>query len=194
MRTSSRTTASGEMLRVTFNSDFFKDAAVRNARIKSPVEVVAGSLRLSGGYEWPTQDVYDANASCGFMGQSLLAPPSVEGWQGGEDWVSTGSMMQRVNYASKVIGDTARPGIQKIVGRLSPLVAEGNALRLLDGCLEHLGYLEIDDGTRREFVDFANQQIEEVSRLSGSDKTRAIEQTVISVLQLAVSTREFQLA
>ena len=33
-----------DMLRVLFNSDFFKNA--RFARVKSPVEVVAGTMRL----------------------------------------------------------------------------------------------------------------------------------------------------
>lgn len=183
-----------EMLRVTFNSDFFKAEASRNARIKSPVEVVVGSLRLSGGYDWPTRDVYDANASCGFMGQGLLAPPSVEGWQGGEEWVSTGSMMQRVNYASKVIGDVSRPGVQQIVDELSEVVIDGQAEVLIDQCLEHLGYLELGEGTKGELVEFVENQINEVNSLSGKEKSIAAAQTVVSILQLAVATREFQLA
>ena len=39
------------VLRVLFNSDFFKNA--RFAKIKSPVEVVVGTLRMVGDYEFP---------------------------------------------------------------------------------------------------------------------------------------------
>ena len=184
----------GEMLRATFNSDFFKAEAIRNARIKSPVEVVVGSLRLSGGYDWPTMDVYDASASCGFMGQGLLAPPSVEGWQGGEEWVSTGAMMQRVNYASKIMGDPSRSGVRKIIDEVARTCVERDAEVLVDECLWHLGYVELEDETRREIVDFARAQISELPSGGGKGSETAIEKAVIAVLQLAVATREFQLA
>ena len=176
-----------EMLRTAFNSDFFKSEAAQNARIKSPVEVVVGSLRLSGGYDWPTMDVYDANASCNYMGQSLLAPPSVEGWQGGDEWVSTGSMMQRVNYASKVLGNVARPGVRRIVEAIREAVSSADAGQLVDACLEHLGYLELEDDTRNEIVAFARDQI-------GAAGEHSVDTVVLSILQLAVATREYQLA
>lgn len=184
----------GEMLRVTFNSDFFKAETTRNARIKSPVEVVVGSLRLSGGYKWPTMDVYDANASCGFMGQGLQAPASVEGWQGGEEWVSTGTMMQRVNYASKVIGDPSRPGVRKIIEAVCNNEIGHEAEELVDDCLQHLGYLEIRPETRREIVEFARAQVSQMPQGTGKLRDEAVEHAVIAVLQLIVATREFQLA
>ena len=44
-------------LRVLFNSDFFKNA--RFARLKSPAEVVVGTLRLVGGAEFPAPGIGD---------------------------------------------------------------------------------------------------------------------------------------
>ncbi|MDA0232739.1 MAG: DUF1800 domain-containing protein [Chloroflexi bacterium] len=184
----------GEMLRATFNSGFFKSEATRNARIKSPVEVVVGSLRLSGGYEWPTMDVYDASASCGYMGQGLLAPPSVEGWQGGEEWVSTGAMMQRVNYASRIIGDPSRPGVREIIDAVCRSGASRDAETLVDECLRHLGYLELGVETQREIVEFARGQVAQLPQGGVKQRDEAVERAVIAVLQLAVATREFQLA
>ena len=125
------------------------------------------------------------------MGQALLAPPSVEGWQGAEEWVNTGSMMQRVNYAAKVLGDVSRPGVRRIV-ELASSVSDPEAL--VDACMEHLGYLQLDAETRQEIVDFAHGQLAESESLSESDRRSAMEQSVIAVLQLAVATREFQLA
>lgn len=184
----------GEMLRTTFNSRFFKDEAARNARIKSPVELVVGSLRLSGGYDWPTMDVYDATAACGYMGQGLLNPPSVEGWQGGEDWVSTGAMMQRVNYASKVLGNAARPRIKKIIEAIAGDESGADAETLVDECLRHIGYLELKAGTRQEIVDFAREQAGQIPSANGKARNEAVARSVTAVLQLAVATREFQLA
>lgn len=184
----------GEMLRATFNSGFFKSEATRNARIKSPVEVVVGSLRLSGGYDRPTMDVYDASASCGYMGQGLLAPPSVEGWQGGEEWVSTGAMMQRVNYASRIIGDPSRPGVREIIDSVCRSGASQDAETLVDECLRHLGYLELGVETQREIVEFARGQVAQLPQGGVKQRDEAVERAVIAVLQLAVATREFQLA
>ena len=107
------------MLRALFLSDSFKSQSSRYARIKSPAELIAGTLRLAEAFEWPTNDVYSATAASGFMGQTLLAPPSVEGWMGANDWISTGSMVQRVNFASEIMGDLDRPGIRKIVDQVN---------------------------------------------------------------------------
>ena len=45
------------MLRVLFNSDSFKNA--RFAKVKSPAEVVCGTLRLVGDFTKPGPDIYD---------------------------------------------------------------------------------------------------------------------------------------
>ena len=65
----------GAMLRVLFKSDFFKES--RFARVKSPAELVAGTLRLSGGASKPQPAVMAAAGLSGLMGQALLHPPSV---------------------------------------------------------------------------------------------------------------------
>ena len=66
------------VLRVLFNSDFFKNAAL--AKVKSPVELVAGTARLGGSYNFPDVAETGLASDMTFMGQMLLDPPSVEGW------------------------------------------------------------------------------------------------------------------
>ena len=39
------------MLRILFNSDFFKDA--RFTKVKSPAELVAGTIKLAGTHRFP---------------------------------------------------------------------------------------------------------------------------------------------
>ena len=65
------------VLRALFNSDFFKGA--RFARVKSPAELVVGTLRLTGGFNRPTPRIMEAADVAGFMGQSLMNPLTVEG-------------------------------------------------------------------------------------------------------------------
>src|SRR5207249_12235316 len=79
------------VLRVLFNSSFFKNA--RFKRLKSPAEVVVGSLRLVGGYELPRPEYGDLSMQPAYMGQDLLNPPSVEGWHTGPEWINSGSLM-----------------------------------------------------------------------------------------------------
>ena len=170
------------MLRALFLSDSFKSQSSRYARIKSPAELIAGTLRLAEAFEWPTNDVYSATAASGFMGQTLLAPPRVEGWMGANDWISTGSMVQRVNFASEIMGDLDRPGIRKIVDQVKEESGTDDSPEtLIDACLPHLGWLDVSDETRSELVEFASR--------NSSDR----DQQVSSLLQLIVSTREYQL-
>ena len=65
------------MLRAMFNSDFFKDSMYR--KVKSPVEVVVGTLRLTGDLSGPDPRLAAMGQEPAYMGQSLHDPPSVEG-------------------------------------------------------------------------------------------------------------------
>ena len=74
------------MLRTLFTSDFFKDEGVRYEKVKSPAELVAGVLRLTGEFNRPRREIMDRSFQMNFMGQTLNNPPSVEGWHQGTEW------------------------------------------------------------------------------------------------------------
>ena len=175
------------VLRLLFNSDFFKDAAF--AKIKSPAEVVAGTLRLVGGAEFPAPGIGMMSRQTGYMGQDLLNPPSVEGWHTGTEWVNSGSLMRRVNFAADMLGDVSRPGVQSIINRLKDHgdLSPGG---FVDACLDLMGPLEVGQETRQEFVNHASDGgaliwgREEDSRTSTG--------RVSEMLQLIVSLREYQ--
>ena len=183
-----------EMLRATFNADFFKSEASRFARIKSPAEVVMGTLRLAGGLEIPSSDTYAAAGACGVMGQGLLSPPSVEGWQGGNEWINTGTYVQRINFVSRMLGDPSRPGVRAIVDRIARSAGDSELSpeELVDACLDVLGPLEILDSTRGSLVDYAGRY----GRLSFSGEQAALraEEAVVALIQVIVSTQEYQMA
>ncbi len=175
------------VLRVLFNSDFFKNA--RFTKIKSPTEVVVGTLRFVGGFEFPAPGIGNMARQPGYMGQDILNPPSVEGWHTGVEWINSGALMKRINYASGMLGEVDRPGIQSIIrnlqrhGDLSPD-------DFVDGCLDLIGPLEVSEETRQELVEHAADEgpLAWGSPEAGSAST----QRVGEMLKLIASVAEYQ--
>jgi len=75
-----------------------------NALVKSPVELMVGLLRQSGGEL--TQPVAAAVALAG-MGQNLFSPPNVRGWPGGEAWINTNTLLARKQFLERALGGTS---------------------------------------------------------------------------------------
>lgn len=176
-------------LRVLFNADFFKNA--RFARLKSPAEVVVGTLRFVGGAEFPAPGIGNLSRQPGYMGQDLLNPPSVEGWHTGAEWINSGSLMQRVNFTADLVGDVTRPGIQDLVARLQAQGARTPA-EVVDGCLDLMGPLEVTDRTREGLIGFTEDGGD--FSWESADQAGASTARVSELLQLIVATREYNFA
>jgi uncharacterized protein (DUF1800 family) len=177
------------VLRVLFNSDFFKNA--RFQHLKSPAEVVVGTLRLVGGYEIPRPGYGELSMQPSYMGQDLLNPPSVEGWHTGREWINSGSLMARINFVAELIGDPSLPGVRAIINRLKGKGAM-TPEQLVDGALDQLGPVEVSDETRQELLD----QAKEWGQISWDSESNAqiADKRVGEMLQLIVATREYQFA
>jgi hypothetical protein len=177
------------VLRVLFNSSFFKNA--RFQHLKSPAEVVVGSLRLVGGYELPRPGYGDLSMQPAYMGQDLLNPPSVEGWHTGPEWINSGSLMARINFVAGLVGDPSLPGVRAIIDRLK---TKGTLSpeQLVDGCLDLLGPVEVSAETRKELVAQAKEWGQTGWASETSSKTA--DKRVGEMLQLIVATREYQFA
>jgi Protein of unknown function (DUF1800) len=176
-------------LRVLFNADFFKNA--RFAHMKSPAEVVVGTLRLVGNYEIPRPGYGELSMQPAYMGQDLLNPPSVEGWHTGKEWINSGSLMARINFVAELVGDPSLPGVRAIINRLkakAPLSPE----QLVDGCLDVLGPYEVAAETRQELIDQAKEWGQ--LRWDSEANAKTADQRVGEMLQLIVATREYQFA
>jgi len=177
------------VLRVLFNSSFFKEARFKH--LKSPAEVVVGSLRFVGGYELPRPGYGDLSMQPAYMGQDLLNPPSVEGWHTGPEWINSGSLMARINFVAGLVGDPSLPGVRAIIDRLK---TKGTLSpeQLVDGCLDLLGPVEVSPETRKELV----AQAKEWGQTGWATETSAktADKRVGEMLQLIVATREYQFA
>ena len=174
------------MLRVLFNSDFFKNA--RFAKVKSPAEVVASTLRLTGDFTKPMPGLYPVSQEIRYMGQDLLNPPTVEGWHSGREWIDSGTLVERVNFCAGQMGDINSPGIRAIIDRLGSEGTTISAERLVDGCLEMIGGYELAEDTRTLMLAHADK--------GGSLQTGTEEfaERVGETLQLLVSTQEYLFA
>ncbi len=179
------------MLRVLFNSEFFKSADSWYAKVKSPAELIAGVLRLTGEFEKPRREILDRALQMFYMGQRLADPPSVEGWHQGTEWIDTGTLVERINFATQQMADGNKPGVEAMIGR----VAAGNGGTaapgdLLDRCLEQMGAISLSEETRSAILDFATKGDEARQDTSGvgDDEDRQVS----DMLQLVAASHEFQ--
>ena len=173
------------ILRVLFNSDFFKNA--RFQKVKSPTELVVSTVRLAKDLSFPEPRLIDVVMQSLYMGQELCNPPSVEGWHTGQEWIDSGTLVERVNFLSAQLGDANKPGVKEIAQRLSQRGKTLTPEEMVDGCVEQVGGVLLPSETRKTLVDFASQ--------NGSINTDTEELTnrTAAILRLIVATKEYEL-
>jgi uncharacterized protein (DUF1800 family) len=91
-------------------SDAFYAPENRAALIKSPVELVVGTLRQ---FRFATGDMLPFAFAVAQLGQNLFAPPNVKGWPGGEAWINTTTLLARKQLLERLFRDEdmrAMPG------------------------------------------------------------------------------------
>ena len=176
-------------MRVLFNSDFFK--AARFQRVKCPAELVAGVFKLTEElHDEPTSDLINIYAQMTPMGQKLMDPPSVEGWHTGKEWIDSGTLMERVNFAVEHVGDESAPGVRAIADRIAaqgPMEPEA----LVDTLLDLAGTLEVGETTRAALVEAASSPPASGNG-NGADGDGA--ERIAELLRLVVATPEYQFA
>lgn len=94
------------VLRRLFLSEHFYGEQVVNQRIKSPAELVVGAVRS---LHTPPRDLSVLLDAMSLMGQNILFPPSVAGWDGERSWINTSTMFVRQNILAYLLtGRTPR--------------------------------------------------------------------------------------
>ena len=177
-------------MRTLFMSDAFRSQEAFCARVKYPVELVVGVTRLAGDFAYPEYDITPLALACRYMGQDLMNPPSVEGWHTGKEWIDTGNLVERINFASERVGDIDKSGIRRIVD-LVRTQAPRTPDDLVDLCIDLVGPLAIKEGTYASLVRFVEQA--GLPAFDGTDDPTD-ERRVVRLIQLVVSTREYQMA
>lgn len=90
-----------ETTRKLFLSESFYAADVMFEHIKSPPEVIVGTLSSLGIVE---ADFLGLARLMESMGQNLFQPPNVKGWDGGETWITSATIFKRQRFADLVLG------------------------------------------------------------------------------------------
>jgi uncharacterized protein (DUF1800 family) len=108
------------LLREVLNSDAFWSSENRGALVKSPVELVAGTLRT---FEIHPTDLRPAVFACAALGQNLFAPPNVKGWPGGQAWIDSSTLLGRQQFIDRVFRGSdpmAAAGAMRPAARVAP--------------------------------------------------------------------------
>ena len=84
------------VLRKLFLSEHFYQPRIMGERIKSPAELVVGTIRS---LDTPARDLGMLTTAMNMMGQNIFYPPSVKGWDGGRSWINTATMFVRQNIS-----------------------------------------------------------------------------------------------
>jgi uncharacterized protein (DUF1800 family) len=92
------------LMRDVFNSAEFSSPAAYRSLVKSPTEFMVHALRALGA-ESQTRMVMGSASN---MGQVLFDPPDVGGWPNNESWISSNTVVARVNFATNLL-NAAKP-------------------------------------------------------------------------------------
>jgi uncharacterized protein (DUF1800 family) len=131
------------VLRALFTSREFLEAEF--ARYAWPIEYVVRAIKETG---WNGLSVDAAMTPLSNMGQQLYEPPDVNGWALGPDWISTASMLARMNFAATLMAN------QKFnLGReLQPYRTNPNSV--VDYMLHHFTYAPISQAVYDTLIEY----------------------------------------
>ena len=176
-------TSDGDIKKVLENiikSDHFKSREIMFKKVKSPSDLVFGVTRLVDRFEIPELDSAELATNTLLMGQFLLNPPSVEGWHEGEEWIDSGSLIERINYASDEISNKSSKGVKRIIEIIKSKKI-GSDEEFINVCLEALGYIELSDRSYKI--------ISEHLKINNYENN---EDKITDILRIIVSTPDFQ--
>jgi uncharacterized protein (DUF1800 family) len=190
-------------LRVMFRSEeFYAPDIVRN-QVKSPVQWLAGSVRVLECDLPPTLISYGMLRQ---LGQDLFAPPNVKGWDGGITWITTNTLLSRYNDAQALVegtlppltaGDFARKpggtGGEKALKALSRLRLGGVDVQKILSPEQRTDQITIVAALEnRLFQTTLNQDQEQTLRDFLNAKTKLSDADILTAIRLMMSTPEYQ--
>ncbi len=101
------------VLRQLFLSEAFYADGVRATQIKSPTQLVVKLTHDLHLDTVPPQNLAQATAS---LGQNILHPPNVKGWDGNQAWINANTLLLRYNLPAQLVQASQRGHNQMMVG------------------------------------------------------------------------------
>jgi len=87
------------MLYALFTSPFFTAPYNRGTLVKSPIELLVGTLRSLGERSFDPRIVMQYSRR---LGQDLFDPPNVKGWPGGSRWIDANTLLIRKEFLGRL--------------------------------------------------------------------------------------------
>ena len=89
----------GVALADLLQTDAFWSDSNRGSLIKSPVDLVVGTLRQ---FDFSYADTLPFVLKTAQLGQNLLVPPNVKGWPGQNDWIKATTLLERKRFTEQL--------------------------------------------------------------------------------------------
>lgn len=103
-------------MKTLFRSQAFYHDDSRGCLIKSPTELLVGTVRRLG---VPVANLVAAERATASMGQELMQPPNVKGWDGEQKWINTATLFQRYNTIGSMLNGGDGPGRDRMARRMA---------------------------------------------------------------------------
>jgi uncharacterized protein (DUF1800 family) len=117
------------LVRTLVGSRAFYSPEARRSIVKSPVLLAVGAAR-SLSLRPDTTELADRLSG---LGQSLYAPPSVKGWDGGRTWLNAATLIGRANLAAELARRAAGQPVEELFGSAPADHVQALNDALLDG-------------------------------------------------------------
>lgn len=149
--------------------------------VKSPVELVIGLLRQSGGALTNPAGAALAVAS---MGQNLFGAPNVRGWPGGEAWINTQTLLARKQFIDTSVRLRSEPTMASGMPATAEMTRAGGNAALVDPAeqqrrVQALAQRALETAVRVDATAWLGQLGLAAERQLGRDEASRITQTVL---------------
>lgn len=105
------------LMRQLLASRGFRDPGIRGHLIKSPVDLLVGTVRT---FEIPLDDYQVLALASRRLGQDLFDPPNVKGWPGGAYWIDSATLAERRGMLERLLQGDKPPLLRRAAMRASP--------------------------------------------------------------------------
>ena len=119
-----------------------------------------------------------------------MNPPTVEGWHTGPEWIDSGTLVERVNFAAECLGKTDLPGVRAMIERVVPKGERLAPEEFVNRCIDVVGSLNITDSTREALIAYAKNG-GDIRLSSAADRTEFTRRCG-EMFQMIAATGEFQ--
>jgi uncharacterized protein (DUF1800 family) len=181
------------------SEEFYSDKAALGV-IKDPCSFCIGSMRASGAMETILKTAVDSEENRGFraapaassaavgmksMGMDLMFPPDVSGWAGGDSWISSATMVERMKWAPRLFSGFPPNRQQRLNTAHEWLGQQSDPEKAVDALLERFGGAKLGD-KKQTLVDAAAKASGGRIRLQNSVGV------CLTVLPILFASPEFQ--